>query len=104
MHEQPPSGRRKRARARAIFDELERLRIDFDRNVREDPTRVVVSPAEMEGMPEAYVRAHEPHRDKDGMWLVHLSPAHADSTVLQTSDEILAKLPGDRAQDPGRRP
>ena len=31
----------KRARAKAIFDQLEELRQAFDRNIRDDPTKVV---------------------------------------------------------------
>ena len=62
----------KRARAKAIFEELEQLRQQFDRDVREDPTRVTVSAAEMEGMPEAYVRAHASARDKDGNYVLTL--------------------------------
>jgi thimet oligopeptidase len=62
----------KRARAKAIFDELEQLRESYERNVRDDPTRVIVSAAEMEGMPEAYVHAHEAARDKDGHYVLTL--------------------------------
>jgi len=65
----PPS---KRERAKAIFDELEQLRQAFDRNIRDDATRVTVSAAEMDGMPEAYVRAHEGGRDKDGNYVLTL--------------------------------
>ena len=65
----PPA---KRARAKEIFEELEQLRQQFDRNVREDPTRVTVSAAEMDGMPESYVRAHEGARDKDGNYVLTL--------------------------------
>jgi thimet oligopeptidase len=65
----PPS---KRARAKEIFDELERLRQAYDRNVREDPSRVTVNASEMEGMPEAYVRAHEGSKDKDGNYVLTL--------------------------------
>ncbi|HZZ91157.1 MAG TPA: M3 family metallopeptidase [Usitatibacter sp.] len=62
----------KRARAKAIFDELEQLRQAYERDVREDPTRVTVSVAEMDGMPEAYVHAHEAARDKDGNYVLTL--------------------------------
>jgi thimet oligopeptidase len=62
----------KRARAKAIFEKLEELRQDFDRNVREDPTRVAIAPAEMEGMPEGYLKAHESLKDKDGNYVLTL--------------------------------
>ena len=63
----------KRARAKAIFDKLEELRQAFDRNVRDDPSRVTFTPAEMEGMPEAYLKAHEGKRDKDGNYVLTLA-------------------------------
>jgi thimet oligopeptidase len=49
----------KRKRAKEIFDKLEELRQGFDRNIRDDPTRVTFTPAEMEGMPEAYLKAQK---------------------------------------------
>src|SRR6185312_1526239 len=49
----------KRARAKEIFDKLEELRQAFDRSVRDDPTKVVMKPAEMEGMPESYLAAQK---------------------------------------------
>jgi thimet oligopeptidase len=67
----------KRARAKEIFDKLEALRQAFDRNVRDDPTRVTISTAEMEGMPEGYLRAHAEARDKDGNYVLTLkSPSY----------------------------
>ena len=67
----------KRARAKAIFDKLEELRQAFDRSIRDDPTRVLVTPAEMEGMPESYVKAHADTLDKDGNYVLTLkSPSY----------------------------
>jgi thimet oligopeptidase len=63
----------KRARAKAIFERLEELRQGFDRNVRDDPTRVTFTPAEMEGMPAAYLEAHKATRDKDGNYVLTLA-------------------------------
>jgi thimet oligopeptidase len=37
----------KRARAKAIADRIEAVRQEFERDVRDDPTRVVMTPAEM---------------------------------------------------------
>jgi thimet oligopeptidase len=62
----------KRARAKAIFDKLEELRQVYDRNIRDDPTRVTFTPAEMEGMPPSYLKAHEGARDKDGNYVLTL--------------------------------
>jgi thimet oligopeptidase len=60
----------KRARAKAIFDELETLRQAYDRNVRDDPTKVVFTPAEMEGLPQSYLDARE--KDADGNYVLKL--------------------------------
>ena len=62
----------KRKRAKEIFDKLEELRQAYDRNVRDDPTRVTFTAAEMEGLPEAYLKAHEKERDKDGNYVLTL--------------------------------
>jgi thimet oligopeptidase len=62
----------RRARAKAIFDRLEELRQVYDRNVRDDPTRVTIAAAEMEGMPESYLKTHEGTRDKDGNYVLTL--------------------------------
>ena len=60
----------KRARAKAIFDALEELRQAYDRNVRDDATKVVFKPDEMEGLPEAYRKAQK--RDADGNYVLGL--------------------------------
>jgi thimet oligopeptidase len=60
----------KRARAKAIFDELEELRQAYDRNVRDDPTKVTFTPAEMEGLPEAYLAARQ--KDAQGNYVLGL--------------------------------
>jgi Zn-dependent oligopeptidase len=60
----------KRARAKAIFDKLEELRQAYDRNVRDDPTTVTFTPAEMEGMPEPYLKAKK--RDQQGNYVLKL--------------------------------
>ena len=62
----------KRARAKAIFEKLEELRQAYDRSVRDDPTKVVITAAEMEGMSEGYVKAHAETRDKDGNYVLTL--------------------------------
>jgi len=45
----------KRVRVKEILDRLESLRQDFDKNVREDRTKVVFSPEEMKGLPQTYL-------------------------------------------------
>ena len=67
----------RRGRAKQIFEKLEELRQTFDRNVRDDPTKVTFSAAEMEGLPEAYLKAHESKRDPSGNYVLDLkSPSY----------------------------
>jgi thimet oligopeptidase len=78
----------KRKRAKEIFDRLEELRQVFDRRVREDPTRVVMTPADMEGMPESYLKAHEGTRDKDGNYVLTLKyPSYVPFITNAKSEE-----------------
>jgi len=63
----PPA---KRARAKEIFDKLEELRQGFDRNIRDDPAKVVFKPEEMAGLPEAYLKAKK--RDAEGNYVLGL--------------------------------
>ena len=60
----------KRARARGIFDKLETLRQDFSRAIRDDARKVVFTPEEMEGMPEAYLKGKK--RDERGNYILGL--------------------------------
>ena len=54
----------KRKRAQEIADEIERLGLQFSKNVNEDPTTVVLTPAEAAGMPDAWLAARK--RDANG--------------------------------------
>jgi len=63
----------KRARAKEIFDKLEELRQAFDRNIRDDPTRVTFTAAEMEGMPDSYLKAHQKTLDANGNYVLTLA-------------------------------
>ncbi|HZX96695.1 MAG TPA: M3 family metallopeptidase [Myxococcales bacterium] len=47
-----------RARVRALNEELVRIGQEFQRNIRDDVRSIQVTPAELEGLPEDYVRAH----------------------------------------------
>lgn len=65
----------KRKRAKEIFDRLEELRQAFDKSIRDDPTKVVMASAEMEGMPEAYVKAQK--KNAEGNYVLGLDyPAY----------------------------
>jgi len=45
----------KRARAKAIADRLTALNQEFERNIRENPTRLTFTPAEYDGLPASYL-------------------------------------------------
>ncbi len=60
----------KRARAKEIFDKLEELRQAFDRNIRDDATKVVFKPEEMAGLPESYLKARK--TDDQGNYVLGL--------------------------------
>ena len=65
----------KRRRAKEIFDRLEELRQVYDRNIRDDPTKVVMSPADVEGMPAAWIAAQK--KDANGHYVLGLDyPAY----------------------------
>ena len=60
----------KRARAKELAEKMEELRQSFERNVRDDPTTVTFTAAEMEGLPEAYLKARK--RDDAGNYVLRL--------------------------------
>src|SRR3954465_14418012 len=47
-----------RARVRALNEELVRIGQEFQRNIRDDVRSIQVTPAELDGLPEDYLRAH----------------------------------------------
>jgi len=65
----------KRARAKEIVDQLQSLSLKFEKNIRDDVTKVTFSPAEMAGMSDTFL--HEQKRDADGNYVLPLSyPAY----------------------------
>ena len=60
----------KRAQAKELIEKIEKLRLEFVRNMRDDPTKVTFTPAEMEGLPEAYLKARKP--DASGNYVLGL--------------------------------
>jgi thimet oligopeptidase len=62
----------KRKRAKEIFDRIEELRQEFDKAIREDPTKVAFTRAEMEGLPESYLKAQEKKKDASGNYVLGL--------------------------------
>jgi thimet oligopeptidase len=52
-----------RERVRELQNELVAIGQDFDRNIREDTRTIRVSPTALRGLPDDYVRAHQPGDD-----------------------------------------
>jgi thimet oligopeptidase len=48
-----------RARVKALNEELVRIGQEFQRNIRDDVRRIEVTRAELDGLPEDYIRAHQ---------------------------------------------
>jgi Zn-dependent oligopeptidase len=75
----------KRARAREIFERLTGLRQEFARNLRDDATKVVFTPAEMEGLPEAYLQAQK--RDTEGNYVLGVDYPTYNPFMSNAKDE-----------------
>jgi thimet oligopeptidase len=58
----------KRKKVKEILDRIEGPRQDFDRNVREDRTKVVFAPEEMKGLPQAFL--DKAKRDEKGNYVL----------------------------------
>ncbi len=54
----------KRKRAKAILDRIQQLDQEFNRNLRENKTRLTFSPDEQQGLPDSYLQGHS--RMEDG--------------------------------------
>ena len=81
----------KRKRAQEIADEIDRLGLQFNKNVNEDPTTVVLTPAEAAGMPEAWLAARK--RDANGNLILGLDyPTVVPFLQNATSDAARRKV------------
>ncbi len=81
----------KRKRAKEIADEIERLDLQFGKNVNEDPTTVVLTPAEAAGMPDAWLAARR--RDAGGNLVLGLdSPTVVPFLQNATSEAARRKV------------
>ncbi len=81
----------KRKRAQEIADEIERLDLQYSKNVNEDPTTVVLTPAEAAGMPEAWLTARK--RDAGGNLVLGLDyPTVIPFLQNATSDTARRKV------------
>ena len=75
----------KRKRAKEIFDKLEQLRQAYDRNVRDDPTKITFTPAEVEGLPESYLK--DKKKDIGGNYVLGLdAPSYQPFMTNAKSD------------------
>ncbi len=76
----------KRKRAKEIFEKLEDLRQGFDRNIRDDKTKVVMTPEEMKGMPDTYIAAQK--KDDKGNYVLGLDyPAYVPFITNASSED-----------------
>lgn len=69
----------KRARARKIFDRLDKLQQDFSRNLRDNKTRLRFSPAELEGVPADFLATAK--RDEQGNYLIGFDTPEVDAVM-----------------------
>ena len=84
-----PAG--KRERAKQITDELEMMSLQFSKNINEDPTKVVLTPAEVAGMPESWIAART--RDAEGNFVLGLDyPTYIPFLTLATNEEARRKV------------
>ena len=78
--------RDKRDRAKAINERLIAVGLEFDKNVRDDATTVIVTPDEMTGLPDDYVKAQQ--RDAAGAYVLPLTyPAYRPFLELASNAE-----------------
>ena len=81
----------KRKRAQEIADEIERLGLQYSKNVNEDSTTVVLTPAEAAGLPEAWLAARK--RDASGNLVLGLDyPTVVPFMQNATSDTARRKV------------
>ena len=78
-----PAG--KRARMKEIIRKLEDIRQEFERNVRDNKTRVVFKPEEMKGLPAAYLEKVK--RDSDGNYLLGFEYPEYSPFMANADDE-----------------
>jgi thimet oligopeptidase len=81
----------KRARAKAISDELQVLGLAFQKAVNEDPTKVVLSLEEAAGMPEAWLAARQ--RNAEGQLVLGMDyPTTVPFLQNATNEEARRKV------------
>jgi len=82
-------GTEARSRAKAIINRLEELRQEFDRNVRDNKTRLTFTPDELRGMPQDYL--DKAKRDDKGNYLLSFDYPEFIPFMANADDEAARK-------------
>ena len=81
----------KRRRAKEIADQIETMGLQFSKNVNEDPTKVLLAPAEAAGLPESWLAARK--RDAEGKLVLGLDyPTIVPFLTLATNEDARRKV------------
>ena len=92
----------KRKRAKELLDQIEDTRQAFERNVREDQTRVAFTPAEMEGVTESYLKTRK--RDDQGNYVLGLdAPSYSGFMANAKSEKARERYYRARFQQGGAK-
>ncbi len=75
----------KRAKAKELFEKIESHRQAFERNVREDTTKVTFTPGELEGVPEPFLRTKK--RDDAGNYVFGLDQPTYSAVMSNAKSE-----------------
>ena len=82
-------GAEQRSRVKAIINRLEALRQEFDRNVRDNKTRLTFTPDELRGMPQDYL--DKAKRDDQGNYLLSFDYPDYIPFMANADDEAARK-------------
>ena len=80
-----------RAQIKAANDEITKIGLDFNRNIREDVRTIKVKPADLAGCPADFIAAHKP--GADGMATLDINyPDYGPVMTYCTSDDVRKRL------------
>ena len=82
-------GAEARGRVKAIINRLEELRQEFDKNVRDNKTRLVVTPEELRGLPQDFL--DQAKRDDKGNYLLGFDYPEYIPFITNADDEAARK-------------
>ncbi|MGB8337601.1 MAG: M3 family metallopeptidase [Burkholderiales bacterium] len=80
---------KKRARVKQIFDKIEALRQEFDRNVRDNKTKLTFTAEELQGVPAAFLEKQK--RDDKGNYLFGFDYPERDAVLNNADNEAVRK-------------